>query len=749
MAMKTWTGSDGAFATDGNWTLREAPATGDWAIITAGTVTANGMLPSSLTIEAYSSNSSSPTLILSGATLPASSLLSINAAGTNATVRLNGSVNNAGVITVTGANPGAALFQLDDAPGGGVTRFVNTGSIQVSDTNLQVVTAGSNAADGIQNNGTISIRSPSRTPLLAYVSADLTGSGIVTLGSYVTFEAVRAVGAGQVFVFEPGGGATLRIDDGMLFAAALTGFVSSDTIQLNSGRWDTAAYASDNANSGVLTLSLGGRATTSIKFNGTYTVESFRLQEAVPPGSSQASTTITVDDPLFNAAYYLSHNVDVAAAGVDPYQHFMANGWREGRNPGGLFDVSYYRAQNPDVAAAGINMLTHFEQYGWREGREPSLLFSSAKYLGANQDVRTAGVDPLLHYLQYGQDQGRAIFLTGGMAAADTLVDPAFYDRQLGATIIPSGIEGQQQAAWSYDATGWKIGLNPNAFFDTSYYLTQNPDVKASGMNPVTHFELYGWREGRDPSLLFSIAEYSAAYQDVKGAGLNPLLHFVQYGQSEGRTAFLPGEAAAADPLVDGDYYNRQLGATLIPAGTTAQQQAASGYDAFGWQKGLNPDAFFDTNFYLSHNPDVAAAHYNPVKHYEQYGWHEGRDPSAQFSTSRYLGIYADVRAAGLNPLEAFSCAMVRPRDALPFQDKEVHPTAARLGASTLQATPASGALQRFEQQSGDRCRLLLLHPVSGTVPASGIPAYACTPRPASVRGRQEPDRRPSRSPRR
>jgi len=576
-----------------------------------------------------------------------------NSGGMNTTLRLGGAVNNAGIIKATGT--GVVLFQIDDAPGGGATSFVNTGLIQIDGTNLQLVTAGSNAADQLENDGVISVRSSTQTPLLAYASANLAGVGLVVLGPSVTYEAAQAVGAGQTFVFEHGSGnTTLRVDSGTSFAATISGFVSSDTIQLSSGQWDKAAYTSTSSSSGVLTLSLGGAAVQSIKFAGSYTVNSFNLQEVVPTGDSQASTAIVVGDPLFDSAYYLSNNPDVAAAGVDPYQHFMAYGWNEGRNPNTWFDVPYYLSQNPDVAAAGANALTHFEQYGWHEGRNPSLLFSSAKYSTANPDVGATGVDPLLRYLQHGPREGQAAFLTGGTAAADRLVDPAFYDRQFGATIIPEGMAGQQQAAWSYDASGWQKGLNPDVLFDSNYYLAQNPDVKAAGLDPLTHFEQYGWREGRDPSLLFSVAKYLAANPDVGAVGIDPLLHYVQYGQGEGRMAFLPGGTAGADPLIKADYYDRQLGATLVPTGTAAQQQAASSYDASGWQRGLNPDAFFDTGYYLGHNPDVAAAHVDPVKHYEQYGWHEGRDPSAQFSTNKYLAAYADVRAAGLDPLEHF-----------------------------------------------------------------------------------------------
>ena len=653
MATITWNGSDGAFAAGGNWTLQAAPTSGDAAVITAGTVTASGPLPSSLIIALNASNSSSPVLILSGATLEAASQLNMSTAGANVTLRLRGTVSNAGTITGAGGS-GSALLQIDDAPGGGATNFINAGLIQVTGTNLQIVTAGSNSADKFENDGVISVRSSGYAPLLAYMAANLVGAGTVALAASVTFEAAQAVGAGQAFVFERGGSTTLRIDNGALFAAAVSGFAASDAIQSVGARWDTAAYAATSASSGVLSLSLGGAVTQAIRFGGSYTINSFRLQETTPPGSSQAFTAISIGDPLFNGAYYLANNPDVAAAGVDPYQHFMFYGGLEGRSPDPLFDAAYYLSQNPDVAAAGLNPLTHFEQYGWREGRDPSLLFSIVKYQAANPDVKAVGIDPLLHYFQYGQNEGRAAFLTGGTAPADTLVSPAFYDRQLGATIIPAGLAGQQQAAWSYGASGWQRGLNPDAFFDTNYYLAQNPDVRAAGLDPLTHFEQYGWREGRDPSLLFSTAKYLTAYPDVQAAGLDPLQQYLQSGQGTGRIAFLPGITAAADPLIDATYYDRQLGATLIPTGTAAQQQAAAAYGVLGWRQGLNPDAFFDTNYYLSHNPDVAAAHIDPVKHYEQYGWREGRDPSKQFSTSKYLAAYSDVRAAGLDPLEHF-----------------------------------------------------------------------------------------------
>ena len=129
-------------------------------------------------------------------------------------------------------------------------------------------------------------------------------------------------------------------------------------------------------------------------------------------------------------------------------------------------------------------------------------------------------------------------FLPGGTAAIDPLVDITYYDKQLGATIVPPTLAGAQQAAWSYDNGGWQKGLNPDAFFDTSYYLSHNLDVAAAHIDPLAHYEANGWKEGRDPSAAFSTNKYLAAYGDVKAAGLDPLVHFLNNGQAEGRTAF-------------------------------------------------------------------------------------------------------------------------------------------------------------------------------------------------------------------
>ena len=66
-----------------------------------------------------------------------------------------------------------------------------------------------------------------------------------------------------------------------------------------------------------------------------------------------------------------------------------------------------------DVAAANVNPLDHYDQFGWHEGRDPSVDFDTTAYLAAYPDVAAAGTNPLTHFLQFGDDESRSPFSDG------------------------------------------------------------------------------------------------------------------------------------------------------------------------------------------------------------------------------------------------------------------------------------------------------------------------------------------------
>ena len=667
---------------NGATTLHGAETVGT-LIIGGATVTGALQVDAGSTLTTGSAAIAYGTALVSGAaaTLTVTGGLSLGqfgvTAGNTLTVASGGSVTASalGIAANAGATNGVAVdatSRLEIGSAGGAA----LGAITV-DAGRTVAGAGSlSAANGIVNNGVIRADTGPLTlsgPITGAGQLQIAASSLLSITGSST-EAANFVGAGGTLSIAAAGGVLSE-------RGLVSGFNATDTI-LCSAPVSSVVWAAGAGGLGTLTLRQGTAVVGTLNIQGDYSAATF-IASAAAGGSA---ITLKGTDPLFDRAYYLAHNPDVAAAGVDPYQqflsvgwtlgrdpsagfstlyyllqnadvkaaginpllHFEANGAKEGRSPNGFFNTQFYLNQNADVAASGINPLLHFLTSGWKEGRDPSAAFSISKYLAANPDIKAAGIDPLTHYLENGQGEGRAVFAATPhvLGPQDALVDAAYYYAQ-----HPGVAASGQDATAHFRSTGAALRYNPDALFDTNFYLTQNPDVAAAGIDPLAHFEASGWKEGRAPSLVFDDAKYLAANPDVKAAGLDPLVHYLGNGQTEGRLAFLAGGTAVADPLVNAAYYDKQLGATLIPTGVAAAQQAAFGYDQGGWQKGLNPDAFFDTNYYLSHNPDVAAAHVDPLLHYENSGWHEGRDPSAQFSTNKYLAAYSDVKAAGLNPL--------------------------------------------------------------------------------------------------
>jgi len=79
--------------------------------------------------------------------------------------------------------------------------------------------------------------------------------------------------------------------------------------------------------------------------------------------------------------------------------------------------------------------------------------------------------------------------------------------------------------------------IRSSDLFDIAWYLTNNPDVADSKVDPAYHYLWHGGFEGRDPGPDFSSSWYLHTYNDVENAGINPLVHYIRYGKEEGRHA--------------------------------------------------------------------------------------------------------------------------------------------------------------------------------------------------------------------
>ncbi|GAA3712714.1 hypothetical protein GCM10022421_19980 [Oceanisphaera sediminis] len=70
----------------------------------------------------------------------------------------------------------------------------------------------------------------------------------------------------------------------------------------------------------------------------------------------------------------------------------------------GLFDAAWYLRRYPDVAAAGMDPWLHYLRHGYKEGRDPGPGFSGSGYQWA--EPRAQGKNPLLHLLSTDQAVG-------------------------------------------------------------------------------------------------------------------------------------------------------------------------------------------------------------------------------------------------------------------------------------------------------------------------------------------------------
>lgn len=74
-----------------------------------------------------------------------------------------------------------------------------------------------------------------------------------------------------------------------------------------------------------------------------------------------------------------------------------------------LFDADWYLETYQDVKNDGIDPAEHYLLYGAKEGRRPSPEFDGNWYLQANPDVAEENTNPLLHYIKFGREEKRPV----------------------------------------------------------------------------------------------------------------------------------------------------------------------------------------------------------------------------------------------------------------------------------------------------------------------------------------------------
>ena len=278
-----------------------------------------------------------------GGTLPEPGLTIASSTGSN------------GVVTVTGPNARLTIAAStivgggSDTSSGGAANLIATqgglivtraltiwsqadvrtdGAAQINVGDVTTATAGIN----IGTNGTLTLRGGEIDGPVAIAGTLLSYGGLLTGTVSATGQLRLAAGTTDIAAFAghatftaPGETLRLRTITG---STQIDGLTAGDVIELT----QPATLGGNRLIVGNSTVTLATRPGDILKL------------ETIPTG-----TRLTITDPLFDAAYYLSRNPDVKAAGLDPYLHYIANGYKEGRDPSALFSTSYYLKANPDV----------------------------------------------------------------------------------------------------------------------------------------------------------------------------------------------------------------------------------------------------------------------------------------------------------------------------------------------------------------------------------------------------------------
>jgi len=173
--------------------------------------------------------------------------------------------------------------------------------------------------------------------------------------------------------------------------------------------------------------------------------------------------------------------------------------------------------------------------------------------------------------------------------------------------------------------------IGHSGLFDTTYYLSRNPDLQSLGTAALGHYHRHGWREGRKPNAYFDPSWYLAQNRDVTD---DPLLHYILHGEAQGRKP-----VAWFDPVWYGQTH-------AVPQGMLALTH----YLLNRHSHDITPMPAFDPAFYLQTYPDVAASGLDPLEHYMIQGFREVRKPFASFDPVFYRSRYLR-HAPDANPL--------------------------------------------------------------------------------------------------
>lgn len=228
------------------------------------------------------------------------------------------------------------------------------------------------------------------------------------------------------------------------------------------------------------------------------------------------------DHPLlplvFDAGWYATRYRDVFKSGLDPLEHYLGPGSREGRDPAPHVDISYLALDARFTGVMGLELLHSLLDQGLAAGLRTSPFVDLDWYATSRPDAPRPSIDPvgtLEHLVRVGLP---------AFAAPSPFVDLPW-----SVTQYPDLQRGRLDPFGYFVALGGPLGRFPHPLWDETSYVDDNEYVRFSlGMgkhlNGFEHFCAFGATEVAAglSSLLVNIGRQRAEYVEDRYLAANP-----------------------------------------------------------------------------------------------------------------------------------------------------------------------------------------------------------------------------------
>lgn len=236
--------------------------------------------------------------------------------------------------------------------------------------------------------------------------------------------------------------------------------------------------------------------------------------------------------PYVDREFYLNSNPDVRTAKLDPADHYLRDGWREGRNPNPNFDTNLYIRLHMTPVGKFYCPLLHYVEEGEKlqlvtistgsdrvsfENREEAVLDLVERFF----DI------PILRHPILASNENRRVLFQ--------MFSPAYYRTRKAAETLSNN-----EALARYLMFDLESGMEPGPLFVNKYYvgIAEARGFNLSSNSPFLHWLEYGLPHRISPNPLYSDEEYLELNPDL----LRPVpwpkwafLHLLEHGLSEGR----------------------------------------------------------------------------------------------------------------------------------------------------------------------------------------------------------------------